>query len=215
MNMRNGSLARLAAPALALSAILFLAVGRCEADLLLRVEQPTAAKPGGAGAFDVYLEVLSGSYDVSAFSFGLKVDAGSGIAFTGAAADPLSAPYIFASPSWDGFFVDLSTSGLIASDSPWVAPGFVTLAAGDVVGLGRVSYAVAAGAHAGDVALSFLLAGETEILDDLGASLAFDVAPAAITVSSPGVVPEPSSLALLGLGLAVAPLLAASRRRAG
>lgn len=214
MKMRIGSTARLFAPALALAAILSLSVGRCEADLLLRVEQPAAAEPGGSGAFDVYLEVLSGSYDVSAFSFGLKVAPGSGVAFTGADAASASAPYIFASLSWDGIAVVVTASSLIAGDSPWVAPGSVTLAAGDVVGLGRVTYAVAAGTPAGAVALSFLLGGETEILDDLGAPLAFDAAPAEITIDSTGVVPEPSSLALLALALAAAPL-AAARRRAG
>lgn len=206
---------RFAAAALGLTAVLALAAGRTEAANLSLSIEPSAASAGGVGAFDVYLEVSGGSANVSGFSFGLEVVPGSGITFTGATDSPTTAPYLFSSPETFAFTLGSAAWSLNASDSMFSAPGHVTLAAGARVGLGRVFYAVAAGAPAGNVVVSFQLNGVTEVFDEDGYTpLAFDATPGTITINAGGgAIPEPASLVMMGL--AAAPLLVAARRRSG
>jgi hypothetical protein len=74
----------------------------------------------------------------------------------------------------------------------------VTLHPGDVLGLVHVTFSVAAGVVPGTVVfVTFFAGGETSLSDSSGDPVAFSTVDGTIAVTS---VPEPSSLALFGLG---------------
>ncbi len=198
---------------LALSAVLMFA-GRSEASLVIQVQNSTA-EVGGVGAFDVVLVNTGGSFDVSAFSFELSIAAGSGVSFTGATTDTALAPYLFTSLQESPFtFNAFPTHTFIASDSSWTAPGYVTLdQTGQIVGLARVSYAVASGAAVGGLAVSIVIGDGTQINDLGGELIGFQSIDGAITVGGSTAVPEPSSLIALATAAMSLGGLSLSRRR--
>ena len=82
------------------------------------------------------------------------------------------------------------------------APGFVTLNPGDLFGLAHVTYSVDSGAPAGPVVVSLVPAG-TSLSDNNGGPVSFTTSNGTITISTTS-VPEPSSIVLVGLGVALA-----------
>jgi hypothetical protein len=82
------------------------------------------------------------------------------------------------------------------SDTYAAAPGYISLAPGDTVGLEHVQYAVAPGTPSGPVPVTLVDSGTS--LGDLNFNpVLFTPADGTITVTN---APEPSTLALLGMG---------------
>lgn len=167
------------------------------AALVVRV-QPANVIAGSTGnTFDVVLQNNGpGSMAVDGFSIGLEV--ASGIQLTGASTDTLTS-YIFDGHSLFGPAIATQTgTTLTASDFHADLLGSRTLAAGEIVGLARVTFDVspaAAGLYTvsllsfPDTSLSFQ--GEDVPIANLEGADFFVTA-----------VPEPSGLVLASLGLA-------------
>ena len=212
--------ARLAALALALAGV----PAPARADQTIQVLD-AAATPGGAGSFDIVLKDDGDTFQVGGFTVEVSVAAGSGVTFTAAdtLTDPATAPYLFGTyqssplpfatdPADPGMAATFPATDFAAGDAAMTAPGFVTLAPGDVLGLIHVTFSVAAGVVPGArwCPVTLLSGGETSLSDDNGDSVAFSALGGTIAVTP---VPEPSSLALCGLcGLGLA---AFARRRRG
>lgn len=180
------------------------------AGLVLQVNNSTAA-PGGTGSFDVVLRNDPSSDDsgsspqtISAFSFGLAVDPDSGVTFTGADTATTSAGYIFTTYQQAGTPFAFSTDG--EGNDPFPGTSFqagdavndpatesITLAVGQTVGLGHVSYAVAAGTSIGTIITVSLLHDFDSFADqDSNSIVDFAEINGAIAVATP----EPSSLVM-------------------
>jgi|GEM_PF-1205761 len=207
------------APALILSAALALGAfaGKSEAGLVIRVLDG-AASVGGTGAFDIVLANTSDdpqdSFDVSGFSVRIEVASTSGITFTGVTDATASTSYIFGTQQESPFSTDIFPGiAFTASDSSWTDPYFITLASGETVGLLRVSFAVAADAAPGVVAVSLLNHDLTQINDIDG--IPFDgveLEDGSITINGGAAVPEPASLVALATAAALLPIPTLVRR---
>jgi hypothetical protein len=172
-----------------------------------RVTGPTA----GAGTFEVLLTNTNPAggqgFDVASFTFELMVPATSGVRFTGATTATVSAPYIFAGTGGasvdPNFMLSLDTfpnTGFSGTDAEFTFPS-ITVAPGNVFGLGFVTYAVLAGAPPGDVPISFVPPG-TSLSDASGTPIGFqtDATKGVIHISG-AAFPEPSSLLMAFTGL--------------
>jgi hypothetical protein len=191
--------------------LLGLAPGPADAGLVLQVDS-TSAPSGGAGAFDVVLIDSGGAYNVSGFSVELSVAPSSGVQFTGVTTGTTDATYVFGSLQSPPFSFDaFPTTDFTASDADMTAPGYVTLTAGQTVGIEHVSFAVAPGTLAGDVPVSIVIGDNTQILDVSADILPSNAQDGTITVFSSG-VPEPSTLIQASIAAALG-LLAVSLRR--
>jgi hypothetical protein len=125
--------------------------------------------------------------------------------------DPTTHPYIFGTyqsspfpfatdPANPGMPATFPNNDFVAGDASMTGPGFVTVNAGDTLGLAHVSFAVAAGVPVGStVSVTFVTGGNTSLSDDTGNPVAFSTGDGTITVAP--AVPEPPSLVLAGLGL--------------
>ncbi len=184
---------------------LILAAAPCHAGLVVTTT-PVSATPGSTGYFDVRLTNDSApARTLAAFSLDLQVSAGVLITSVDAST---SSPYVFGADGTGTLTFDaLPASTVNISDLDLSADGFVTLAAGQTVGLGRVGYQIAANAPTGPVTISFVNGPVTLLLSASGPPYpdsvltitpgSFEVAP------DTGAVPEPSSALMLlgGLGL--------------
>lgn len=160
---------------------------------------------GGAGSFEVLLTNTGATAtEVGGFSFALAITGGE---FTGAFTETVAAAYIFqgtGGASVDPFFqfsYDVFPSeSLTASDTEWLSPtGGGSVAPGALFSLGLITYST--GSAQGPVLVSFLSAG-TSIADPSGDGITFEAPQGPTEVGGGGVIPEPSSWILAGLGLA-------------
>lgn len=203
------------APALWSLLVLGPAVVPSQAGLVVSTT-PVAANPGDAGFFEILLTNDSAP-DRTLAAFSLDLEVGAGVLVTSVDEATTSAPYVFgADGSGQLTFDPLPASAVSISDLDFSLDGFVTIGAGDTVGLARVGYQIAANAPAGPVSISFVKGPVTLILSAAGPAYPDTIVttnPGTIDVNpGTGTVPEPSTalmVALGGLGLA------ASVRRRG
>jgi hypothetical protein len=173
---------------------IFLGATPCQAQIVMQVENSTAA-PGSTGAFNVFLTDTGGTFQIGGFGLDVSVPNVSGIQFSGATANTTPA-YIFGTLQSPPFTFDtFPNTDTTVSDTDFIAPGFVTLTAGESVGLGNFGYSVASGTANGPITVS-LVPGGTSLSDGNGNAVAFSSVDGTITVSP---LPEPGTCFLCGL----------------
>lgn len=188
------------------------------ADLVIQA-QNSMAVPGGTGAFDVTItnNGIGGlSYDVDGFSIDLSVLASTGVQFTSVTMGT-SNPYLFVTPGPPPFSFDtFPNTNFIASDAEFAPPGFTTIAPGQTFGLAHVSYSVSPGASPlSSAVVTFGPATDVSGTTSAGGNPPigagdFVTVPGTISIGQAS-VPEPSALALMGIGGSI--LLMTARRR--
>jgi hypothetical protein len=196
--------ARLASFALAATALL-APVTHARAALLITVPtQVVPGTPGSTGAFDLTLTNTGpgASPAIDGFTFRLDVSGASGVTFTGVTIGTTAAPYIFAGNSLFGPNIGTSAPGSSASASDLFAIfGFgTTLGPGATVGLGHVSYGIAAGAPGGVDPITIFLP-QTSLSDSAFPTpnnVPFTAVNGSLTVIG---VPEPATVMMMGAGL--------------
>jgi len=188
---------------------LMLAVAPCQAGLVVSTT-PVTVSQGGSGYFDVLLTNDS-SPDRTLAAFSLDLQLGAGVLATAVDSMTAAAPYVFGTDgTGDLTFDPLPASAVSISDLDLSLDGFVTIAAGQTVGLARVAYQVAANAPTGPLTVSFANGPVTLLLSGSGPAY-----PDNLVTITPGdfdvtqgstAVPEPSTSLLLlsGLGLMAA-----------
>ncbi|WP_435016779.1 PEP-CTERM sorting domain-containing protein [Tundrisphaera sp. TA3] len=197
--------ARLAFAAALLIAAFGTAAAPARAALVVDVQSITVAPGSSGNALGITLTNTGpGSVTIAGFSFGLTTSPG--ITFT--EADTSVASYIFAGRSLFGPIISITPPGttLEASDN-WDTPNAgVVLASGATVGLGRVLFNAAA---AGQFPVALQVFPTTSLSGPTGANIPITTRNNGVITVGTQAVPEPSSAALLGLGLA---LVARARR---
>lgn len=179
--------------------------------------QTVSTSPGGAGFVEVTLTNDSATaLELSGFSFDLALD-GSGVRFTGV--DSLTTPgYVFADFGTGALtFDDFPNVGFNVSDLS-LGPAFVSIGAGEAVGLARVGFAADDGAPAGVRAITFGAGPGTAFLDADGSP--YDAAEVSFVAGGISVrvepemsaVPTPGGVVLLASGLGWCGLLRAAAR---
>jgi len=168
----------------------------CRADLIVEVPS-VSASPGTSGSFDVLLmNTGPSSFNASAYNLELSLTGPPGVQFTGATINTAT-PYIFQQSSGPPLsFTPFPNTDFIASDAEFTSPFFDTITSGETVGLVHVLYSVAANAPLGSGTIR-VVTSDTLItdVDENG------VVPTALDGTFT-VVPEPSMVALLGIGVA-------------
>ncbi len=185
------------------------------ADLVVSVSSVPLALPGSTGNLLEVDLTNTGSVAVDVGSFGFAIGtADTRITFTSADTSTAS-PYIFDGHSFvQDFGVPLNTSSgpsLLASDLS-DSLSLTLVDAGATVGLGRVFFDVSGAPGPGGVVPVVIDPNNTSLADDIGDPVPIDtLSNGGITLL--GVVPEPSGVVLLGLGLLGCVALVSSRRR--
>lgn len=171
---------------------------------------------GGKGSFDVLLSDTDATgsqpYKIEGVQLELRAAANSGITFTNATTSISTAgiSYVFRNNSFDDTFgIPLATSSLPTNDLTTldtVATGgtFTSIGPGQVVGLANISFSVASGATAGNIAISIVSFSATEpngtmLSDPNSNAVAFTTQNGQIHIN--GSVPEPASIWMLLIGL--------------
>jgi hypothetical protein len=191
---------------------------RAHAGFVFNVESVSAT----AGSMNDKLDVTltnTGSSAVTIGGFAFEISAGSGVTFTAVDISTTTVPYIFAGNS--GFGPDISNQppnlpgNMLAALDFYATPGLgISLAAGETVGLGDVHFNVSLTAS-GPVAISFLGYPDTNLSDAAGNNISLTgstLTGGTITVT-PSSVPEPTSLAMTAIALAIGLGYCQSRRR--
>jgi hypothetical protein len=170
--------------------------------LNVSIQSGLSAAPGTTGnSFEVDVTNNGSLADlIDSFEFEVATSNAS-ISFTGST-DGTTNPYIFAGNSSFGPSLNLLSAGLSMDGSDITAGSDYSLGVGSTIAIGEVFYDVAAGAPAGPFTISFLPTAGTSFsaFDTTGFTIQ-SLNPGTITVT-PGSVPEPSSLSLMGLALA-------------
>lgn len=190
---------------------LFAAVAfPARADLVVQVRDSTAPI-GGTGSFDVVLADTGGTYQVGGFGIQVSVPGASGVLFTSVDGntDAVLAPYIFGTVQVPPLSLDsFPTNEFSALDS--LAPGTVTLNAGDIFGLAHVTYSIDPTAAIGPVSVS-LIANGTDVTDGAGNSLVPTLRGGTILITR--AVPEPAAIAMMAQAAVFAGLAYRRARR--
>jgi hypothetical protein len=191
---------------LAASCAAALGTAACQAGMVLASET-VSTSPGGTGFVQILLtNNFATDQTLSGFSADIALG-GAGVHFTGVD-DQTNPGYVF-----DGFGTGVLTfdafpnAGFVLSDVSLNADGFVTLAAGQTVGLGRIAFAVDAGASLGLRPITFETGPTTQFVvasDTTYADVSF--VSGGVNVLGPATTPEPPTavLLLLGSGLVAA-----------
>jgi hypothetical protein len=186
----------------------------CRADLVITAPNVPVA-PGSSGSFDVLITSTGGTFDVASDTVELSLLGLSGVTFTGVSIDTVT-PYIYGALS-------ATTAGSTFTFSTFpgtqfetfdfiLSTGATTIGPGDSFGLVNVQYSVAADAVVGSSgALTF--GPDTSLADAAGLPVTFTAQNGSITVTG-GVIPEPSSVALMAIGCAAIVVYSARKRSA-
>jgi hypothetical protein len=198
--------------AMVVAGFLSVAAGSGHAGALLSLQSASGA-PGSTGnQFDVLLTNTGPStLSVGAFTFSISVTNPS-IVFTGATTTT-AATYVFGANSLFGPDLTgaVSSQTLAASDLFSTPAAGATVGSGVTVGLGRVSFLIAAGATPGVFPVSFAAFPASSLSDPNAQNIAIgSLNSGSITITGSGPpVPEPSTIWLI-----VVPLGACLLRRA-
>jgi hypothetical protein len=181
------------------------------ASILFGLQSVGASSPSTGNSLEVDLTNTGADVTIDSFSFGLMVGT-TDITFTSATIATTVNPYIFAGNSLFGPVISTTSPGqtVIASDLWGGAGDGFTVGTGVTVGLGEVFFDVGAGATPGPDTVSFVSADDS--LSDIdGNPIPIDAEiPGTITIAGGSSTPEPSTMLLLSLPLA---LLAWARKR--
>ena len=160
------------------------------------------------GSFEVDLFNNYGTaVTISDFSIELQLSGLAGVVFTGATTATTAEPYIFSGVGGPPPFSSSSfpTTDLLAGDSVFASPFYVTLAAGANVGLGVITYDTS-GASPGTALINFGPTG-TSVNDSVTNPLLttqyqldYSTPAGTIVVAGPA-IPEPSAFILLATAL--------------
>lgn len=199
------------------TALLIVLAGWSAPGRAAQIGAPTIqAAPGSSGAFDLLLTNGPGDsgFNLAGFSAELSLLGASGVSFTSVTI-ATTAPYVFVTsgttqPGADPLAPDLTATHFTAVDSEFQSPFYRAVGAGQTYGLARVSYFVDPGAATGVRTLS--IGAASDLTDDSLNPIPFSVMNGTFNVVSFSAIPEPSSLALVGVG---AILAAAFRVRNG
>lgn len=174
-------------------------------DLTLGNFQTTSST---TGSFEVDLFNNYGTaVTISDFSIELQLSGLAGVVFTGATTATTNDPYIFSGVGGPPPFASSTfpTTDLMAGDSVFTSPFYVTLAAGANVGLGVITYDTSA-ASPGTAFINFVSAG-TSVSDSVTNPLLttqyqldYSTPAGTIVVAGPA-IPEPSAFILLATAL--------------
>jgi hypothetical protein len=184
------------------------------ADLVVTVQSVAVDAGSTNDALDVTLtNTGTGSVDIGGFSFGLSTSLP--ITFTSATISTTLAPYIFAGDSLFGPIISTvpppSGQSLMASDNYDIALSGITLASGATVGLGHVIFDAGLGIY--PVAVNLMDFPFTSLSDLSGADVPITRLVNGTISLRGNSVPEPSTLALTVLGVALVAGLSRSRRQ--
>ena len=203
---------------LLVAAVALLAMPGVSFAMFVVSSQVVNATPGSTGFVEVTL--TNNFLDAKTLSgFSLEVDlAPSGVTFTGVDETTSTAPYVFGAEGFGLLSFDLfPNTHFEANDLSGSMDGFVTLAAGQTVGLLRAAFSVAGGAADGLREISFVPGVTSEFVDGVN----FDsYADTDIQFQNGGInvqggaaaVPEPTSLSLFAMSSFGLAYLARRRR---
>jgi hypothetical protein len=206
-------------------AVALVPASRCRAGGLIISAQEITAAPGSSGSFLVLLTDTdpSGSQPYSVFSDAFQITATAGqtdVTFTAATTSSGGPPnYIYPDSVANLFFggsIDTAapgssfptTTSFAAADT--AVSSATTLSPGEIVSLGLISYTISSSAAPGAV-IALQFGGNTNSFNSLsdaaGNSVAFTTMDGSITISGNPAVPEPSTLTMATLAMAIAPLI--------
>ena len=171
-----------------------------KADVIIGVQSVSANAGSTGNSLEVFLtNTGTAPLTISTFSFEISV-ATSNINLADATIGTTDS-YIFAGHSLFGPDIATATGQTLdASDLFDVPASGATVLGNSTVGLGEVSFDVAAGTSSGLYAVMFSGFPATSLSDDLANNISFSTQNGSITVIGVAAVPEPSSLMLLGSG---------------
>jgi hypothetical protein len=216
------------APALAIIVALGCPAPGRAAGLVISAPVITAS-PGASGSFLVLLTDtdLAGSmpYNVTGDQFELTLTGSAAITFTAVTTatdvSPYNAPYLYANSTDNDYSIPLyasptnpfPTTDFMAADTFDVgkSPGYTTLNPGDVYAMALVSYSISPTATAGSGDTIGFPAANTLLTGNIPDAIVPTMIGGSITIAA---VPEPSTLAMGILAVAIAPLVARLCRRA-
>ncbi len=206
---------RFSRPALAVAAaVLLLAAARpARAELVVSVQDVTA--PAGTTGNTLEVDVSntgSLAVDISAFSFEISVAGSSGVTLTGADTSTTLATYIFAGNSLYGPTISTTTPGTTLDASDIASTGSTSLAGGETLGLGLVSFDVTGSTPTGPVTVTLTGYPSTSLTASNTSNIPIDALNNGTITITPSAVPEPSSLVSATLGLLGAGWLVRRRR---
>jgi len=184
----------------ALVGLLLVAALPARAGMIVFVQDVTANAGTSGNTLEVDLQNTgSAAVDIASFSFELTVNPSSGVSFTGADINTTLYPYIFAGTSIFGPTIGVSTGATLDAGDIGVPPA--SIGAGSILGLGRVSFDVAGSAQPGPVTVTVTPYPITSLTAPDSSNIPIDTYNnGTITITSPGVVPEPSALVSATLG---------------
>lgn len=140
---------------------------------------------------------------IAGFSFEITA-ASTDITFSGVSTSTNSAPYIFAGNSLYGpdNSLGIGTGGqsISAGDNYATANADITLAHGQTIGLGFVSFELSLTTPLNPISITFTAFPTTGVNDSAGFQYAFDL-PGNAQIDVTSTVPEPSTLFTLGIGM--------------
>jgi hypothetical protein len=174
------------------------------AGIIVSVQSVSATAGSSGNTLEVDVQNTGDPVDIASFSFEISVATSSGVTFTGADTSTSLATYIFAGNSAIGPIISTSASGATLDASDAAVSGSTTLGTGETLGLGLVSFDVAASAPLGPVTVSLTGYPSTSLTDPNLNNIRIDtLTGGTITIVGASVVPEPPALISASVGFVV------------